>query len=97
MKKLMMSSAMLLLTGCTAYGEKFDCGAGRGVGCKSLSFVNAQVEKGILPFDTDEEKTLLKVAALETPPLSRSGAKVWIAAHRDEQGFYHEPSYVRLR
>jgi len=39
----------LVLSGCSSYSETFDCPAGQGVGCKSLSKVNQMVEKGDLP------------------------------------------------
>lgn len=44
----------LLLSGCSSYNSDFDCPAGSGVGCKSVSKVNTLVEYGYLPNDLDD-------------------------------------------
>src|SRR5690606_33985033 len=36
------------LTGCSTTSETFDCKAGKGVGCKSISQVNKMVDEGSL-------------------------------------------------
>ena len=41
--------SLLALTGCSSYQEGFDCPAGVGVGCKSLSTVDQMIERGELP------------------------------------------------
>ena len=49
MKRSCLVVALIALSGCSSYSETFDCPAGQGVGCKSLSRVNQMVEKGQLP------------------------------------------------
>jgi conjugal transfer pilus assembly protein TraV len=39
----------LTLSGCSTTSESFDCKAGRGVGCKSISEVNRMVDQGHYP------------------------------------------------
>jgi hypothetical protein len=55
MKRSCLILALIGLSGCSSYSETFDCPAGQGVGCKSLSRVNQMVEKGDLPFKDPEE------------------------------------------
>ena len=38
----------ILLSGCSTTSETFDCKAGKGVGCKSISQVNNMVDEGSL-------------------------------------------------
>ena len=44
----MLISCILLLNSCSTYSNNFDCKAGTGVGCKSLSHVNKMVNEGWL-------------------------------------------------
>ncbi len=47
MKKLSITMLMIIqLTSCASYQEDFDCKAGSGVGCKSISEVNDMVNLG---------------------------------------------------
>lgn len=55
MKRSCLILALVALSGCSSYSETFDCPAGLGVGCKSLSRVNQMVEKGILPHKDPED------------------------------------------
>ena len=81
----------LFLTGCLGvYDDDFDCGVGKGVGCRSISQVNEMVNRGQVPLpetpaeetaSTDESSDLdphLKIDHL--PPLeflsAQSGMKV---------------------
>jgi conjugal transfer pilus assembly protein TraV len=41
-------SVCLGLCGCSTTSETFDCPAGKGVGCKSISAVNKMVDQGML-------------------------------------------------
>ncbi|MGL5720271.1 MAG: hypothetical protein ACRCYP_05715 [Alphaproteobacteria bacterium] len=47
--RLAILLSLLSLVGCSSYQESFDCPPGRGVGCKSVSEVDACVESGLLP------------------------------------------------
>lgn len=92
----------LALAGCTAYGEKFDCAPGMGVGCKSLSYVDRMVEKGNLPKDEEDvpdlKASLKKSADTVNENSHKSGdLKMWVAGYEDEQGHYHEPSYITIK
>ncbi len=39
-------AVFMSLSGCSSYQDQFDCPAGTGVGCKSVSEVNALIDKG---------------------------------------------------
>ena len=94
MKKLITLCGLSLLTGCSTYSETFDCGAGPGVGCKSLTYVNGMVERGKLPLDEDGLDDLNNVGSMEIIPVN--GKRIWVAGHKDNQGRYHDESYIRL-
>lgn len=81
----------LILAGCTAYNETFDCEPGRGVGCKSLSQVNDMVNEGKLPLSI-EEKPLDPIK----PKISQKHLHIWIAQHIDEEGILHENSFISV-
>lgn len=84
-----------VLGGCATYSETFECGVGPGVGCKSLSQVNAMVENGQLPVEDPDEGAMVQEKVWD-PPAS-SGQRVWMAPYRDEEGHMHEGAYIRLR
>jgi len=46
MKKLTSLSFLALLSGCSIPNETFDCPAGLGVGCRSISAVNQDINNG---------------------------------------------------
>lgn len=108
MKKvcLMLSVA---LSGCSTYSETFDCPAGQGVGCKSLSKVNQMVEKGELPHkDPDDviSSDIIKARPVKTDQAapvhlnadimyaSSKFNRIWFAGHKDIHGNYHEAHFV---
>ena len=95
MKKVLLVLSLGALSGCSNYAEKFDCGAGMGVGCKSLSYVNRMVEKGALPLDEDGLSEVGVYQDHSTTPMPL-GFKMWVAGYRDEEGYYHDPSYIHL-
>ena len=55
MKRSCLIVALIALSGCSSYSETFDCPAGQGVGCKSLSRVNQMVETGDLPYKDPDD------------------------------------------
>ncbi len=87
--------SLMLLGGCSTYQEHFDCDVGKGVGCKSLSYVNRLVDRGDLPYPED-------LPPLTTADVDRDqstiplGYKMWVAGYRDNKGYYHSPSYIHL-
>lgn len=54
-------SVLILLSGCSTTSEVFECEAGKGIGCKSISEVNKMVDNGKLA--NNEEPDSLKVSA----------------------------------
>jgi conjugal transfer pilus assembly protein TraV len=51
-----------LLSGCSTTSEVFDCEAGKGIGCKSISEVNRLVEQGQAGGNSDEPQSQKMVA-----------------------------------
>ncbi len=51
-------SFLILLSGCSSTSEVFECEAGKGIGCKSISQVNKMVDQGQLGESTDESQSL---------------------------------------
>lgn len=105
---ILMSSG---LGGCTHYGETFDCPAGIGVGCRSLSQVNALVDQGILPQgdaeeesdDTDADDTQAAesgISITDEPVFDfltkGDNPTVWLAGYHDSRGRWHSPRWVHL-
>lgn len=97
MQKITLFLLSITLTGCSQYAETFDCGVGPGVGCKSLTYVNRHVEQGRLPYEEEEEGSKKGEKKEDPIDLNRREQRVWIASYRDEAGYVHEPSYVRMR
>ncbi|MBY0281471.1 MAG: type IV conjugative transfer system lipoprotein TraV [Alphaproteobacteria bacterium] len=54
-------SVLMLLSGCSTTSEVFECEAGKGIGCKSISEVNKMVDTGKLAHN--EEPNSLKAVA----------------------------------
>ena len=52
---------LILLSGCSTTSEVFECEAGKGIGCKSVSEVNKMVDNGKLA--NNEEPDFLKTVA----------------------------------
>ena len=94
--------SLSLLTGCASYPETFECGVGPGVGCQSLSAVNTMIEQGQLPSSPAPSTLHKKIVSkghtvlLPKEPVV-TGRRVWMAAHEDEEGYYHEDTYIRLQ
>jgi conjugal transfer pilus assembly protein TraV len=51
-----------LLSGCSTTSEVFECEAGKGIGCKSISEVNKMVDQGQVERNSDELHSLKTVA-----------------------------------
>ena len=56
---LFMSIASHLLVGCAAYDESFDCPAGKGIGCQSVTEVKKKLNQGAI----DMPETTTEAAA----------------------------------
>ena len=53
---------LILLSGCSTSSEVFECEAGKGIGCKSISEVNKMVDQGQVGGNGDELQPLKTVA-----------------------------------
>lgn len=64
------------LCGCSTTSETFDCKAGQGVGCKSISEVNQMVNQGSFDSFVERDATVPRdkqsILPLESAPLSTS-------------------------
>jgi hypothetical protein len=109
MKKLSIAILMITqLTSCASYQEDFECKAGKGVGCKSISEVNDMVNRGEvvgkvtegIPTDESEKFSLLTYNM--NPTLAKDKvyrtpertARIWINSFTDEKGDYVSETYV---
>ena len=64
--KIISLSMVLMLSACSTSSEVFECEAGKGVGCKSISTVNKMVEQGKLS-NNDEPDSSKAVAPVFAP------------------------------
>lgn len=53
--KVISLSVTLMLSACSTSSEVFECEAGKGVGCKSISTVNKMVEQGKLSHNDESD------------------------------------------
>ncbi|MBY0280989.1 MAG: TraV family lipoprotein [Alphaproteobacteria bacterium] len=104
----LISSCLVFLSACTSNNEIFDCPAGKGMGCKSISEVNRMVDQGQFGSSSDQEtgslKTLAPIVMVpeDIPQTSTSGIeripeqnlRLWIAPFQDEAGNFHEESAI---
>ncbi len=59
---LLFLSVLTLLSGCSTTSEVFECEAGKGIGCKSISEVNKMVDQGQVGGNSDDPQILKTVA-----------------------------------
>ena len=70
-KTLLVLSLGMVLSGCSTTSETFDCKAGKGVGCKSISQVNKMVDEGALGAEQEgNAHTPLSTPVITTASLS---------------------------
>ena len=87
MKYIYISTVLALTaSGCSPYGETFDCPVGKGVSCKSVSQVNQMWN------EQDTKQDYNKLVQRGTPKTLR----VWKAPYTDEEGVEHEGHYIRV-
>lgn len=108
--KTIFIGSTFLLSACSVSKESFDCPAGKGVGCRSISQVNEMVNSGTLnPTKKDTQKPAkdpkdMSSAFLSADDFSTEGMiiervkeahlRVWVAPFQDEQGQFHEASVI---
>ena len=56
---MLAATSLNLLVGCTAYDENFDCPAGKGIGCQSVTEVKKKLNQGAI----DMPETTTEAAA----------------------------------
>jgi hypothetical protein len=66
MKKLCLV-ALLSLSCCSAYNNKFDCPYGDGLGCTSVSKVNRMIDQNQIPLDDEPKAKARKVLVYYGP------------------------------
>lgn len=80
----------LCLTGCMGiYEGGFECPAGMGVGCKSISEVNAMVDHGVLPIISQEMRADFDRNAPKCESCGRS-----FSSNQEEPGIWINPLYL---
>ena len=60
MQKLLITIVIMVLSGCSSYNNAFECKAGKGVNCISVSKINNMVDSGIF---SEAEKNSAKNSA----------------------------------
>ncbi|MBY0463163.1 MAG: TraV family lipoprotein [Alphaproteobacteria bacterium] len=107
-KRIIIPSLFLFLSACTSNNELFDCQAGKGMGCKSISEVHRMVDQGYFGRSSDEESSPLKALApiamipeesIQTSAggierIPEQNLRLWIAPFQDEAGNFHEESVI---
>ena len=79
MIRLSLCGVLVALSACSTYKETFDCPPCKGVGCASITQVNARVNQKALP-------------ALQTPvsvPAPPTDYRFWMGKHTDRDGHDH--------
>ena len=98
------------LSACSSYRSSFDCPAETGVGCKSISQINQDINQGNL---YDSSKTKVKSKKISVKPrlpfpqvipnilhnnkvsrLPESVIRIWIAPRLAKDGSYQEAQYI---
>lgn len=95
MRSYTLLYSVVLLSGCST-NESFDCKAGTGIGCKSITEVNQLVDQGDFGEDRPPSGQSL-IAFAEDRTVQRvqeQHLRVWIAPFQDEHGNLHEDSTV---
>ncbi len=94
------------LSNCASYQEDFDCKAGKGLGCKSISEVNDMVNRGEVTNNPIQETTLEEpvttftysgnqnLAGNKIYRAPEKTARIWIKSFTDDKGDYVGETYI---
>jgi hypothetical protein len=94
------------LTSCASYQEDFECQAGKGVGCKSISEVNDMVNRGEVASKTIQDATAQEPVTTFAYSDNQSFAKgkiyrapektarIWIKSFTDNKGDHIGETFV---
>jgi hypothetical protein len=105
---LILFVVVLSLGGCSIATETFDCSYGKGVGCHSITSVNAMVNNGNLVGTNAVKSNKLTVKStansvkaeivssdnMMVKRITEEHLRIWIAPHQDEQGRFHEGAVI---
>ncbi len=104
--RLIAGMVMILsLSACSNYGMEFDCKAGKGMGCKSISQVNDLVNQGGLDSELTDNKIGTSSLGVNYRPngehteqkikrVPERTARVWINGFTDEQGDFVDATHI---
>lgn len=104
---LVVLSILVLTSGCTSLNSKFDCPKSPGISCKSISEINAMVNKGQVGNPNNNKKIIDNLSNsiwdqsllfVDNAPNSQvqkdQGLHIWMAPYEDSDGNFHEQTYV---
>ena len=107
--RVLTIAAVLLLTGC-ASTSKFDCPAGSGVSCTSISRVNDMVDEGSLEQHIGKRKKrkkhkeyVVEKPSFEQKTLANAPTRtteqilqLWVAPYEGAEGIYYQQAFVNV-
>lgn len=109
-RNLIVLGIVVLLSACAAENSKFNCNMRGTGECASLDQVNQQASQGVFnqaPNAGDNQTVAFDTAALggqstqtiaqnpgEPIRYSETVQRIWLSPYEDNNGNYHEPSYV---
>ncbi len=108
-KFAILISSLTCLSACVGTAEKFDCPAGSGLGCHSITQVNQKVNEGLNTTLNNKiqekpktyersEKTKTSVSSglkdFKVQRVREAHLRIWFAPFQDPQGNFHEDSIV---
>ena len=108
-KFAILISSLTCLSACVGTAEKFDCPAGSGLGCHSITQVNQKVNEGLnttlnnkiqekpKTYERSEKNKTSVSSGLKDFKVQRvreAHLRIWFAPFQDPQGNFHEDSIV---
>lgn len=103
-------NSLIFINGCAPYSNQFSCPAGRGINCKSVSYVNEQVDNGnLLRVSKKEDVKKIPTTLTRTPAISNISSadssaalirspektlRIWLNGFMDGADCYREEQYV---
>ena len=76
-----------MLASCSMYKSEFDCPAGKGAGCMSLSNVFHAIDDGTLDEYLGEDSV---------PVENKDQTTIWFKAYKDAKGKIHEEREIKV-
>jgi len=103
-------SGLLLISSCAPYKNQFTCPPGSGIQCKSVSYVNEQINNGALNGVPKKRQAKIPVTLKQLPQLNTNnkeltaGAplvrvpektlRIWLNGFMDGNDCYREEQYI---